>query len=103
MKRVSFWSLVVLVFFFGIAFTIQTLAIPSTTSAAGTGTSGSHTTAEHVQMSGFSIDEPISIVFSSLVLLGATTVLRRNRRSAQRPGTPGLQELDANPEPVSER
>lgn len=39
----------------------------------------SNTSAPHVQIDGFPIPEPVSIVLSSFLLLGATTLLRRSR------------------------
>jgi len=59
----------------GVALTTQTLILASSTHSSSVPMSASTT----VQLNGFPIPEPVSIVLSSLALLGWTTFLRRNR------------------------
>jgi len=84
MKSVFVVLIIALVSLSGAAFTMQKLQ-PSTTSAAGIVTGVS---APPAQINGLPVTEPVSIVLSSLLLLGATTLLRRNRRSLRRTSTP---------------
>lgn len=71
-------ALLPLVLLTGVALTTQTLILASGEHipSAATGTSA---TIPHLQLNGSSIPEPVSIVLSSLALLGWTTFLRRNR------------------------
>jgi hypothetical protein len=61
-----------------VALTSQTLILASGTHAPSAVT-GASATIPHLQLNGSSIPEPVSIMLSSLALLGWTTFLRRNR------------------------
>jgi len=88
MKIALVFLILTLVCLSGIMFAVQAVH-PAITAAAGNGVAvSSHMAAlpPQVQQLQLPFTEPVSIVLSSLLLLGATTLLRRNRRAPRAAG-----------------
>lgn len=81
MKRI-FGILVAVALLTGVAFTTQLLGNMAPPAKAPAGAAGYIAAwIADIQMNGLPLPEPVSIMLSSILLLGSTTLLRRRRTS----------------------